>query len=69
MTLRSGPPAIEMSNESQHKELLQGEDYIVSLQSKRSDEIDEFEKLARKLRKFFKFAYTRGSFLSPSKDS
>ncbi|VDK41112.1 unnamed protein product [Taenia asiatica] len=69
MTLRSGSPAIEISDESLYKELLEGEDYIILLQSKKSDEIGEFEKLARKLRKFFKFVYTRSGFLSSSKDS
>nr|CDS17464.1 protein disulfide isomerase A3 [Echinococcus granulosus] len=69
MVLRSGPPATEILDESRYKELFEGEDYIVSLQSKKSDEIDEFEKLARKLRKFFKFVYTKSSFLSSSKDS
>ncbi|KAL5968144.1 putative protein disulfide-isomerase ER-60 [Taenia solium] len=69
MTLRSGPPAIEISDESLYKELLEGEDYIILLQSKKSDGIDEFEKLARKLRKFFKFVYTRSGLLSSSKDS
>ncbi|KAL5110064.1 putative protein disulfide-isomerase ER-60 [Taenia crassiceps] len=46
MISRSGPPAIEISDESQYRALLEGEDYTVLFQSKKSDEIDELIQLS-----------------------
>lgn len=69
MVVRSGPPATEIVDESQLKELLNSDDYVVVLQSKSPNIIGEFENVARKLKKYFKFAYTKDELLDSSVDS
>ena len=69
MVERSGPPVIEITHESQLNELLSSDDYVVVLQSESASNIEEFEKVARKLRRFFRFAYTKDKLLDSSVDS
>lgn len=69
MTMIASVPVVEVFSASGMKEILDSDAFTVCLQSKKSEEYDEFEIVARKLRKLITFAFTKDSLLDSSKKS
>lgn len=59
----SAPPASEIVDEKHLSLILESDDYAIILQSADSMEIKKFEAVAKKLRKFVKFYYTKNNLL------
>ncbi|VDL63596.1 unnamed protein product [Hymenolepis diminuta] len=68
MLEQSLPPASEI-DAKQLKQALDSNDYTVILQSNDSSEIDEFQNVARKMRKYFRFSYTKDKLLDSAADT
>lgn len=68
MLEQSLPPASEI-DAKQLKQALDSNDYTVILQTSESSEIDEFQNVAKKMRKYVTFSYTKDKLLDSAADT